>query len=115
MYLITGLFLKSQNRLNDAAAAELRAAQLARSEYSLSVAAATALQRAKRFYEAEIWYKHVVSLRPNDAMSYANLGGILRINGKYRQANSAYLKALELQPNDASIIMNLYNLKSLIT
>lgn len=81
----------------------------------MSIAAATALQQANRYCEAEIWYRHAVSLRPNEARSHANLGAILHVNGKYQQAVAAYRKALELQPNDASTIMNLYKLMALVT
>ncbi|XP_034934721.1 protein O-mannosyl-transferase TMTC2-like isoform X2 [Chelonus insularis] len=103
------------HRYDEAAREQLRAAELSRSNYDLSVAAASALHQAGRDEDAEIWYKHATSLRPHEARSHTNLGAILHLNGKYRQAAAAYRKALRLRPNDATTITNLYKLMALIT
>ncbi|KAH0567032.1 protein O-mannosyl-transferase TMTC1-like [Cotesia glomerata] len=110
-----GLFLSSQGRLSEAAREQVKAAELSRSNYELTVAAAAALHQAGRDEDAEVWYKHATSLRPHEARSHTNLGAILHLNGKYRQAVAAYRQALRLRPNDAATITNLYKLMSLIT
>ncbi|KAG8037615.1 hypothetical protein G9C98_005826 [Cotesia typhae] len=94
---------------------QVKAAELSRSNYELTVAAAVALHQAGRDEDAEVWYKHATSLRPHEARSHTNLGAILHLNGKYRQAVAAYRQALRLRPNDAATITNLYKLMSLIT
>ncbi|XP_015436903.1 PREDICTED: transmembrane and TPR repeat-containing protein CG4341-like [Dufourea novaeangliae] len=109
-----GLFLTSQGRLSEAAEEQLRAAELSRSDYELSMAAASALRQADRLDDAEIWYRHAASLRPNEARSHTNLGAILHLNGKYKQAAAAYSEALRLQPGDATTIMNLHKLASIL-
>lgn len=43
-----------------------------------------------------------------------NLGAMLHINGKYPQAEQAYLKALELKPNDKVTTENLQRLRNLM-
>ncbi|XP_043251643.1 protein O-mannosyl-transferase TMTC2-like [Colletes gigas] len=109
-----GLFLTSQGRLSEAAEEQLRAAELSRSDYELSMAAASALRQADRLEDAEVWYRHAASLRPHEARSHTNLGAILHLNGKYKQAAAAYSEALRLQPNDAKTIMNLQKLASIL-
>ncbi|XP_018394769.1 PREDICTED: transmembrane and TPR repeat-containing protein CG4341-like isoform X1 [Cyphomyrmex costatus] len=109
-----GLFLTSQGRLVEAAEEQLRAAELLRSDYELSVAAASALRQADRRDEAEIWYRHAASLRPHEARSHTNLGAILHLNGKYKQAAAAYKEALRLQPGDATTITNLHKLAAIL-
>ncbi|XP_033345620.1 protein O-mannosyl-transferase TMTC2-like isoform X2 [Bombus vosnesenskii] len=105
-----GLFLTSQGRLSEAAEEQLRAAELSRSDYELSMAAASALRQADRLEDAEVWYRHAATLRPHEARSHTNLGAILHLNGKYKQAAAAYSEALRLQPGDATTIMNLHKL-----
>ncbi|XP_076655073.1 transmembrane O-mannosyltransferase targeting cadherins 2 isoform X1 [Halictus rubicundus] len=109
-----GLFLSSQGRLSEAAEEQLRAAELSRSDYELSMAAASALRQADRLEDAEVWYRHAASLRPNEARSYTNLGAILHLNGKYKQAAAAYSEALRLQPGDATTITNLHKLAAIL-
>ncbi|KYN20678.1 hypothetical protein ALC57_06995 [Trachymyrmex cornetzi] len=109
-----GLFLTSQGRLVEAAEEQLRAAELVRSDYELSVAAASALRQADRRDEAEVWYRHAASLRPHEARSHTNLGAILHLNGKYKQAAAAYKEALRLQPGDATTITNLHKLAAIL-
>lgn len=110
----SGLFLTSQGRLVEAAEEQLRAAELSRSDYELSVAAASALRQADRRDEAEIWYRHAANLRPHEARSHTNLGAILHLNGKYKQAAAAYREALRLQPGDATTITNLHKLAAIL-
>ncbi|XP_011060931.1 PREDICTED: transmembrane and TPR repeat-containing protein CG4341 [Acromyrmex echinatior] len=109
-----GLFLTSQGRLVEAAEEQLRAAELLRSDYELSVAAASALRQADRRDEAEVWYRHAANLRPHEARSHTNLGAILHLNGKYKQAAAAYKEALRLQPGDATTITNLHKLAAIL-
>ncbi|PBC29918.1 Transmembrane and TPR repeat-containing protein [Apis cerana cerana] len=97
-----GLFLTSQGRLSEAAEEQLRAAELSRSDYELSMAAASALRQAGRLEDAE------------EARSHTNLGAILHLNGKYKQAAAAYSEALRLQPGDATTIMNLHKLAAIL-
>lgn len=110
----SGLFLTSQGRLVEAAEEQLRAAELSRSDYELSVTAASALRQADRRDEAEIWYRHAANLRPHEARSHTNLGAILHLNGKYKQAAAAYREALRLQPGDATTITNLHKLAAIL-
>lgn len=98
----------------EAAEEQLRAAELSRSDYELSVAAASALRQADRRDEAEVWYRHAASLRPHEARSHTNLGAILHLNGKYKQAAAAYKEALRLQPGDATTITNLHKLAAIL-
>lgn len=109
-----GLFLTSQGRLSEAAEEQLRAAELSRSDYELSMAAASALRQADRLEDAEVWYRHAATLRPHEARSHTNLGAILHMNGKYKQAAAAYSEALRLQPGDATTIMNLHKLATIL-
>ncbi|XP_076174227.1 transmembrane O-mannosyltransferase targeting cadherins 2 isoform X1 [Ptiloglossa arizonensis] len=109
-----GLFLTSQGRLSEAAEEQLRAAELSRSDYELSMAAASALRQADRLEDAEVWYRHAASLRPHEARSHTNLGAILHLNGKYEQAAAAYSEALRLQPGDATTITNLHKLAAIL-
>ena len=74
------------------------------------MAAASALRQADRLEDAEVWYRHAATLRPHEARSHTNLGAILHLNGKYKQAAAAYSEALRLQPGDATTIMNLHKL-----
>ena len=98
----------------EAAEEQLRAAELLRSDYELSVAAASALRQADRRDEAEVWYRHAANLRPHEARSHTNLGAILHLNGKYKQAAAAYKEALRLQPGDATTITNLHKLAAIL-
>ncbi|KAJ8667942.1 hypothetical protein QAD02_009605, partial [Eretmocerus hayati] len=109
-----GLFLSTQGRLAEAAESHLEAASLSRSDYELVLGAASALRRASRCQEAEHWYRHLLRLRPHEARSHANLGAILHLNGKYRQAAAAYREALRLQPGDPTTITNLHKLAALL-
>ncbi|KOX75130.1 hypothetical protein WN51_14543 [Melipona quadrifasciata] len=78
------------------------------------MAAASALRQADRLEDAEVWYRHAASLRPHEARSHTNLGAILHLNGKYKQAAAAYSEALRLQPGDATTIMNLHKLAAIL-
>ncbi|KAJ8935070.1 hypothetical protein NQ318_002833 [Aromia moschata] len=50
-----------------------------------------------------------------DARSHTNLGAILHLNGKYREAANSYREALRLQPNDVTTLTNLHKLHSVMT
>ncbi|KAI4462972.1 protein o-mannosyl-transferase tmtc2 [Holotrichia oblita] len=50
-----------------------------------------------------------------DARGHTNLGAILHLNGKYREAADSYKEALRLQPNDVTTLTNLHKLHSVMT
>ncbi|KAF4526541.1 hypothetical protein B566_EDAN009896 [Ephemera danica] len=49
-----------------------------------------------------------------DARSHMNLGAMLHVNGKYAQAEAAYLEALRLNPGDETTLTNLQKLYGLM-
>lgn len=61
--------------------------------------------------EAEKYYKIAVTLKPNDVISYSNLGAIYHLNGKYQLAMENYLQALKIKPQDLITQTNLAKLK----
>jgi tetratricopeptide (TPR) repeat protein len=66
-----------------------------------------ALQRLKRFAEAEPAYRRAIELQPDFADGWNNFGTCLRELGRLDEAESAYRKALELQPNNPDMLDNL--------
>lgn len=60
MYLLLAEFLTSQSRNAEAVSYRVRAARLAPNDYSLVVAAATALRLMDRKAEAEVLYRKVL-------------------------------------------------------
>jgi len=70
-----------------------------------------AVYRAKKkAAEAEVAFRKVLDLKPNNAHAWSNLGVVLREQKKLDESESAYRKALELQPESASFYSNLGNL-----
>lgn len=59
--------------------------------------------------------KQIFSLQLQDARGHTNLGAILHLNGKYREAADSYREALRLQPNDVTTLTNLHKLHSVMT
>ncbi|KAG8222704.1 hypothetical protein J437_LFUL002761 [Ladona fulva] len=49
-----------------------------------------------------------------DPRSHMNLGAMLHVNGKYREAETAYREALRLRPGDETTLTNLRRLYSLL-
>jgi tetratricopeptide (TPR) repeat protein len=66
-----------------------------------------ALQRLKRFAEAEPCYRRAIELEPGFAEAYNNLGTALRELKRAEEAETSYRKALELRPNDPETLDNL--------
>jgi Flp pilus assembly protein TadD len=56
--------------------------------------------------------KRCVAQRPNHAKTYVHMGGILEDQGKWKEAASAYRRALEIEPGNASATRNLEQLIS---
>jgi superkiller protein 3 len=56
--------------------------------------------------------KKCVALAPNDARAYVHLGATLEDQGKWKEAATAYHRALELDPKDASATRSLEQLIS---
>lgn len=50
-----------------------------------------------------------------DARGHTNLGAILHLNGKYREAANSYREALRLQPDDVTTLTNLHKLRTVMT
>lgn len=51
-----------------------------------------------------------VNLMPNDARAHTNLGAILHLLGRTKQATVSYKIALNLQPGDPTTVGNLKKL-----
>uniref|UniRef100_A0A8R1DIB9 dolichyl-phosphate-mannose--protein mannosyltransferase n=1 Tax=Caenorhabditis japonica TaxID=281687 RepID=A0A8R1DIB9_CAEJA len=61
---------------------------------------ANLLQETQRHLEAEHYYRRVVHVQPGAYESHANLGAILHLNQKYKEALKSYDMALALNPED---------------
>ena len=57
--------------------------------------------------EAEVCCRKTISLQPNAASAYNNLGTILKNKGRLDEAAAAYRKSLALAPNNAAAANNL--------
>ncbi|XP_076036055.1 protein O-mannosyl-transferase TMTC2-like isoform X2 [Oratosquilla oratoria] len=108
-----GQFLSEAERHDAAADHYLRAAQLAPMEYEIIFNAANTLRQAGRNDQAEEYYRLAVQLRPQ-ATSHMNLGAMLHVNGKLLEAESSYLEALRLKPDDTITRTNLQKLRHLL-
>ncbi|XP_069943334.1 protein O-mannosyl-transferase TMTC2-like isoform X2 [Cherax quadricarinatus] len=108
-----GQFLSEVERHEDAADHYVKAAQLAPSEYEIIFNAANTLRQAGRNKQAEEYYRLAVNLRPQ-ATSHMNLGAMLHVNGKLLEAESSYLEALRLKPDDSITRTNLQKLRHLL-
>lgn len=51
---------------------------------------------------------------PQDASSHSNLGAMLHLNGKHREALSSYQNALRISPNDQTTLDNLNKLRNVL-
>jgi Flp pilus assembly protein TadD len=61
----------------------------------------------KKFKEAEEEFTKVVSLQPENAMAYNNLGLVLKAQGRSTDAESQYLVALQINPKYPEALNNL--------
>ena len=57
--------------------------------------------------EAEIEFKKLIQLAPDEALGYANLGIVYMRMGKYQEAEEQLKKAIEINPDDPDIRFNL--------
>lgn len=55
----------------------------------------------------------MVQLNPNSSTSYANYGAILHLNGKFREAENMYKKAIQLNSNNQICKDNLMKLQKM--
>jgi tetratricopeptide (TPR) repeat protein len=53
--------------------------------------------------EAQDWFQRAISLNPNYARAWVNLGNVFKQKGDLTKSLNAYQKALTLDPNDANI------------
>jgi len=87
---------------------ELRQATIsAPNDPQAQYALGNALFDAGRFVEAKNAYQSAITLKPDYAAAYCNLGLCLRVLGQADDAISAYQRALEIEPNDETTLKNL--------
>lgn len=113
-FYFAGQFLAQNSRFREAAECLLKASSLDGSDYEIISTTANVLRQAKRYDEAEYYYRKAVLLRPNDATGHVNLGAMLHLNGKLDEAESSYLDALRLKPDDNLTKSNLAKLRHLV-
>lgn len=75
---------------------------------------ANTLRELRRNEEAEKYYLQAATARPEDLLSWSNLGAIYHLNGKYELAMEAYQRALMIRPDDAITRTNLAKLKTVM-
>ncbi|XP_061085470.1 protein O-mannosyl-transferase TMTC2-like isoform X2 [Conger conger] len=109
-YMHYGQFLLEESRVMEAAVMAEKAADLESGEFDLVFSAAHMLRQASLNEAAEKYYKMAAGLRPDYPAALMNLGAILHLNGKLREAESHYLRALRLKPQDAITQSNLRKL-----
>ncbi|XP_035257931.1 protein O-mannosyl-transferase TMTC2-like isoform X1 [Anguilla anguilla] len=109
-YMHYGQFLLEESRLVEAAAMAERAAELENGEFDVVFSAAHMLRQASLNEAAEKYYGMAAGLRPDYPAALMNLGAILHLNGKLREAESNYLRALRLKPHDVITQSNLRKL-----
>ena len=63
---------------------------------------------------AERWYRGAVALRPADASPHMNLGALLHLVGRLREAEAAYLEAWRLGHGQEATRTNLRRLHGLM-
>jgi tetratricopeptide (TPR) repeat protein len=108
-----GQFYQQTNQLSRALESYATAHSLDGTNFDVLFALANAYRQLNKNEEAEEHYKALVQLR-QDAPSFASYGAILHLNKKYEQAEGAYLKALEIKPEDSMTTENLQKLRRLM-
>ncbi|XP_072033910.1 protein O-mannosyl-transferase TMTC2-like [Amphiura filiformis] len=68
---------------------------------------ANALHREGRNKEAEVLFRKITELLPDDKAAWRNLGAIVHTNGQPEEAEKYYHKALQISPGDEITLMNL--------
>ncbi|XP_060851447.1 protein O-mannosyl-transferase TMTC2-like [Rhopalosiphum padi] len=114
VYKHFGVFLLEQERYSEAASQLVEAVALEPEDYDLTVTAATALRQAGVSLRAEEMYRKAAILRPQDASSHSNLGAMLHLNGKHREALTSYQNALRISPDDRTTLDNLNKLRNVL-
>ncbi|XP_029378721.1 protein O-mannosyl-transferase TMTC2 [Echeneis naucrates] len=109
-YMHYGQFLLEELRLLEAAEMAEKAARLDSGEFDVVFSAAHMLRQASLNEAAEKYYEQAASLRPNYPAALMNLGAILHLNGKLKEAEANYLRALQLKPDDTITQSNLRKL-----
>ncbi|XP_064785639.1 protein O-mannosyl-transferase TMTC2-like [Oncorhynchus masou masou] len=109
-YMHYGQFLLEESRLLEAAEMAEKAARLDSGEFDVVFSAAHMLRQASLNDAAEKYYGRAASIRPNYPAALMNLGAILHLNGKLREAETNYLRALQLKPDDTITQSNLRKL-----
>ncbi|CAL8355402.1 unnamed protein product [Lota lota] len=109
-YMHYGQFLLEESRLLEAADMAERAAQLDSGEFDVVFSAAHMFRQASLNEAAEKYYGQAATLRPNYPAALMNLGAILHLNGRLREAEANYLRALQLKPDDTITQSNLRKL-----
>ncbi|XP_041694078.1 protein O-mannosyl-transferase TMTC2 [Coregonus clupeaformis] len=109
-YMHYGQFLLEESRLLEAAEMAEKAARLDSGEFDVVFSAAHMLRQASLNDAAEKYYGRAASIRPNYPAALMNLGAILHLNGKLQEAETNYLRALQLKPDDTITQSNLRKL-----
>ena len=114
VYSHYGLYLMDQARHAEAATALATAASLDPANYDAVFNAAVAAREAGQLEAAERWYRGAVALRPADASPHMNLGALLHLVGRLREAEAAYLEAWRLGHGQEATRTNLRRLHGLM-
>ncbi len=68
--------------------------------------------RTGKYKEAEMIFRNQIRKQPDDAMAFNNLGLALAKQGKFKEAIKAETKALDIQPESPSYMLNLSGMYS---
>ncbi|RJG07398.1 tetratricopeptide repeat protein [Noviherbaspirillum cavernae] len=102
-----GEMCRRLGRLDDAAAAGRRAAQLLPDNVDAHYNLALALADGKHYAEAAAGYRRALALGPEHGPAWNNLGSALDLMGDKAAAEDAYAKAVALNPRHAEAQNNL--------
>ncbi|GFR98121.1 transmembrane and TPR repeat-containing protein [Elysia marginata] len=83
-------------------------------DFDAVYAAAAIYREGENKAKAEELYVAATQIKPKEPAAWMNLGAMLHINGKYTQAEKAYLTALQLRPGDKVTMDNLQRLRNLL-
>ncbi|CAA7616717.1 TPR repeat-containing protein (fragment) [Magnetospirillum sp. LM-5] len=102
-----GLALKSQGRLDEAAAAYRQAIALGPDQPAAYNNLAVILAAQGKTADAIAHYQHVLKLAPDHRSAHGNLGLALKSQGRLAEAVSCYRRALDMDPDDIGVLNNL--------
>ncbi|OAN48724.1 tetratricopeptide repeat protein [Magnetospirillum moscoviense] len=102
-----GIALKSQGRLDEAAAAYRQAIALCPDQPAAYNNLAVILAAQGKTADAIAHYQHVLKLAPDHRSAHGNLGLALKAQGRLAEAVSCYRRALEIDPDDIGVLNNL--------